>query len=227
MVNVLVCKRDGVQHYATIRNFSTLVGRLLSNHGHIVHRRCLHAYSSQELLDAHVLDCFHAQRIKFPKDARCRFTNIQKHLLAPFVVYAHFDSILRVDEDVAMDTTQGVEVGRNEPTSVAGSFQEQPPCSFAYSFAVWYRTSPDLLSPTGERMTGRNLCTSCKRKRSRCFRSTLLHPNNCQRSPRQNCARSTLPSTVTYATSRWEGTKCVIIVTLHDSSHTFKIYIYY
>ena len=30
----------------------------------------------------------------------------------------------------------------------------------------------------------------------------------------QSCALSTLPPTVTNASSRWEGTKCVIIVTL-------------
>ena len=79
--------------YSTIRNFSRLVGRQLSNHGHTIHccRRCLHAYSSQELLDA--LDCFHAQRTKFPKDPRCRFTNIRKQLLVPFVVYADFESM--------------------------------------------------------------------------------------------------------------------------------------
>ena len=39
-------EHDGIQHYTTIRNFSRLLGRQLSNHGHIVHccRRCLHAY---------------------------------------------------------------------------------------------------------------------------------------------------------------------------------------
>ena len=55
----------------------------------------VHAYSSQELLDARVLDCCHAQRTKFPKDLRCRLTNIQKQLLPPFVLYADFESILQ------------------------------------------------------------------------------------------------------------------------------------
>ena len=46
-VDLLLFECDGVQHYTTIRNFSRLVGRQLSNHGHTVHccRRCLHAYS--------------------------------------------------------------------------------------------------------------------------------------------------------------------------------------
>ena len=90
-------ERDGVHHYTTIRNFSRLVRRQLRNHGHTVHccRRCLHAYSNQELLDAHALDCCHMQRTKFPKDPRCRFTNILKQLLAPFVVYPDFESVLQ------------------------------------------------------------------------------------------------------------------------------------
>ena len=117
-----------------IRNFSRLVGRQLNNHGHTVHccRRCLQPYSSQELLDAHAIDCCHAQRTKVPKDPRCRITNIQKQLLAPFVVYADFESILQWVGDEAMDTTQGVAAGRDEPIPAAGPFQEHLPCSFAY-----------------------------------------------------------------------------------------------
>ena len=119
-VDLQLFERDGMQHYATIRNISRLVGRQLSNHGHTDHccRRCLHAYSSQELLNAHALDCCHVQRNKFPKDPKCRFTNIQKQLLSPFVgvVYADFESILQRVGDEAMDTTQGVAVGGDEPT---------------------------------------------------------------------------------------------------------------
>ena len=68
-VDLLLFEHDGVQHYTTIRDFSRLVGRHLNNHGHTHHccRRCLHAYSSQALLDAHALDCCHAQRTKFPQ----------------------------------------------------------------------------------------------------------------------------------------------------------------
>ena len=96
-VDLPLFEYGGVQHYTTIRNFSSLVGRQLSNHGHTVHccRRSLHAYLSQKLLDAHALDWCHAQRTKFPKDPRRRLTNIQKQLLVPFVIYADFESILQ------------------------------------------------------------------------------------------------------------------------------------
>ena len=56
------------------------------------------------------------RRTKFPKHTRCRITNIQKQLLAPCVVYAEFESILQRVGDEAMDTTQGVAVGGDEPT---------------------------------------------------------------------------------------------------------------
>ena len=93
-VDQLLFEHDGVQLYTTIRDFSRLVGKQLSNHRHAAHccRRCLYAYSSQELLDAHALDCCHAQRTKFPKDPRCRFPNARKQLTARFVVYADFES---------------------------------------------------------------------------------------------------------------------------------------
>ena len=63
----------------------------------------------------------------FPKDPRCRFTNVQKQLPAPFVLYVDFESILKpVNEDV--DVTQGVDTGIE---SSSHTFQEHTPCSFA------------------------------------------------------------------------------------------------
>ena len=147
VVGLLLFEVDGVQRYTTIRDFSRLVGRQLNNHGHTFNcwRRCLHAYSSKELLDAHALDCCHAQRPKFPKDQRCRFTNTQKQLLAPTIVYADFESILHRVLDDAMDTTQGVATGGNEQTAVSGPFLEQLPCSFAYK--VVSSLVPDFSMP--------------------------------------------------------------------------------
>ena len=118
-VDLLLIERNGIQHYTTIRNVSRLVNRQMSNHEHVVYcgNQRLRAYSTQELLDAHASDCCHAQRTKFPDDPRCRFTNIQKELPAPFVVYADFDSILKPD-DKDVDTTQGVETGSESSSHV-------------------------------------------------------------------------------------------------------------
>ena len=130
-MSICYCLNVMVFSTATIRNFNRLVGSQMSNHEHAVYccKQCLHAYSTQELLDAHATDCCHAQRTKFPDDPRCRFTSIQKQLPAPFVVYADFESILKpVDNDV--DTTRGAEVGGESSYHV---FQEHIPCSFAYN----------------------------------------------------------------------------------------------
>ena len=88
-VDLLLFERNGIQHYTTIRNASRLVSNNCQ-HTFFCCKQCLHAYSTQELLDAHATDCCHAQRTMFPDDPRCRFTNIQKHLPAPFVVCADF-----------------------------------------------------------------------------------------------------------------------------------------
>ena len=129
-VDLLLYECNGIQHYTTIKNFSRLISGQLSNHNGATYccKKCLHAYSSKELLAEHTLDCFHVQRTKFPKDPRCRFTNIQKQLPAPFVEYADFESILEpVNEDV--DVTQGVVTVAKSSTTV---YQEHVPCSFAY-----------------------------------------------------------------------------------------------
>ena len=107
----LLHEMGGIQHYTTIRNFSWLVSGLINNHDGAVYccKNCLHAYSRLDLLEEHSLGCCHVQRTKFPKDTLCRFTNIQKKLPAPFVVYADYESVLKPLSDV--DTTQGVAAG--------------------------------------------------------------------------------------------------------------------
>ena len=53
-VHLVLFERNGIQHFTTIRNFSRSVGSQVSNHGHTVYccKQCLHAYSTQKLLDA-------------------------------------------------------------------------------------------------------------------------------------------------------------------------------
>ena len=56
-----------------------------------------------------------------PTDLRCRFTNVQKQLPTPFVVYADFESILKlVNGDV--DVTQGVDIGIDSSTAYPMQF---------------------------------------------------------------------------------------------------------
>ena len=109
---LLLYECNGIQQYTTIKRFSRLISGQLSNHNAATYccKKYLHAYSSKELLAEHAADCCHVQTTKFPKDPRCRFTNIQRQLPGPFVVYADFESILKpVNEDVHV--TQGVSTG--------------------------------------------------------------------------------------------------------------------
>ena len=149
-VDLPLIECNGVQHYTTIKNFSRMVSSQLSNHNCATYscKKSLHAYTTQDLLNAHAEDCFHTQRTKFPKDPRCRFTNIQKQLPASFVVYADFESILKpVNEDVGV--TQGVGTGIESSSHV---FQEQIPCSSTYQIVS--SVDPDFSQPlvlyTGE-----------------------------------------------------------------------------
>ena len=58
-MDLLLIECNGVQHYTTIKRFSRLVSSQLSNHNSATYccRKCLHAYSTQELLNAHAEDC--------------------------------------------------------------------------------------------------------------------------------------------------------------------------
>ena len=95
---------------------------------------------STRLLEPGVVEC----------SCSCRFTNIQKQLLAPFVVYADFESILQRVGDEAMDTTQGVAADGDEPTPAAGPFQNHLPCSFAYKLVS--SVVPDFSRPLASYM---------------------------------------------------------------------------
>ena len=141
-VDLLLHKLGEIQNKTTITDFSRLInGQLSSHHGTVYCcKKCLHAYSSPELLVKHSEDCCHVQNTKFPKDPRCRFTNIQKQLLAPFVVYADFESVLKPFSDI--DTTQGVTLGEESSTT---AFQEHVLCSFAYTIAS--SVDPDFSRP--------------------------------------------------------------------------------
>ena len=77
-VDLLLHELGEIQHYSTITDFSRLLSGHLSNHGHAVYccKKCLHVYSNPNLLAVHSFDCCHLQHTKFPKDPRCRFTNI-------------------------------------------------------------------------------------------------------------------------------------------------------
>ena len=142
-VDLLFYECGGIQHYATISNFSRLGCNQFNNHSGAIHfcKKCLHGYSTPELLKDHGEYCWHAQRTKFPKDSLCRFTNVEKQLPAPFAACADSESILQPVGD-EVDNTQGVGVGVESSTT---AFQEHVPCSFA--FKIVSSVDPDFSRP--------------------------------------------------------------------------------
>ena len=60
-VDLLLHERNGVQHYSTIKNFSRLISGHLSRHDGAVYccKKCLHAYSTKELLATNSVNCCH------------------------------------------------------------------------------------------------------------------------------------------------------------------------
>ena len=113
---------------------------------------------STRLLEPGVVGCSCSRLLPCAKDQislrtrGCRIANIQKQLLAPFVVYADIESILQRVGDEAKDTTQGVAVGGAEMTPATGPFQEHLPCSFTYKLvsSVVPDFSVPLVSYRGE-----------------------------------------------------------------------------
>ena len=127
-IDLLMHELGGIQHYSAIRNFSRLVSGQTGSHQHAIYccRKCLHGCTSASKLKEHTRLCMYSQCTEFPRDTRCRFTNIHKQLTAPFVVYADFESVLKPLSDC--DTTQGVEIGTTSITA----YQEHVACSFSY-----------------------------------------------------------------------------------------------
>ena len=124
-VDLLLHECNGDQHYYTIKDFIRLISGQLSNHSHAIYccKKCLHAYSTKELLAAHAVDCCHVQHTKFPP-----MMSFYQH---PEAVDSTLCSIcgFRVHSKACEGVTQGVSTGTASSTTV---YQEHEPCSFAY-----------------------------------------------------------------------------------------------
>ena len=91
-------------------------------------RYCLHAYSKKELLVNHISDCYAingTQKVSLPDEDHkiLKFTNYDKQLKVPFVIYADFESITEPIES---------RPNPNPNESYTSSYQLHTPCSFAY-----------------------------------------------------------------------------------------------
>ena len=93
-------------HYCLIRDFNRLMYSY-NKHNEKKHfcRYCLHAYSKKELLVNHISDCYAingTQKVSLPDEDHkiLKFTNYDKQLKVPFVIYADFESITEPIESI-------------------------------------------------------------------------------------------------------------------------------
>ncbi|KAB0792615.1 hypothetical protein PPYR_11269 [Photinus pyralis] len=107
---LLISNKAGNTHYTYINNFSRLVSKQISQRNGATHfcDGCINYFRTEQQLKKHQMqDCNHTSTIlptttlKLDKTGNMRpenlltFTNFQKQMLLPFVIYADFESILQ------------------------------------------------------------------------------------------------------------------------------------
>jgi hypothetical protein len=99
-INLLWLKTEATSHYCLITNINRFLSRTKRHKGkQCFCPYCLHAFSSEDLLIEHKSKCsVHGpQKIELPSEADniLKFTDYQKTLKVPFVIYADFETINR------------------------------------------------------------------------------------------------------------------------------------
>src|SRR5688572_16215475 len=126
-VDLLLLADGENQHYVWIKD----LGRIINKHNKHEHklfpcRRCIHPFSRQDLLLAHIKDCKgisdKPQRIVIPEEGKniLKFQNHHKQMRVPYINYADFEAlnIPVKNEDLEETNTRLI--------------AEQKPCSFCY-----------------------------------------------------------------------------------------------
>ena len=92
-VDLLYLSDQGNSHYCMIKNFNGLMHRYSKHQHRNFCKYCLHAFTREELLDEHLPDCVEINGtqktyLPEPNDGNLQFTNHNKGLKVPFVIYA-------------------------------------------------------------------------------------------------------------------------------------------
>jgi len=101
-INLMLIQNNEKSHYTFVRRLSALLHGQ-SKHCAITHfcERCLHDYTTAELMKRHKPECRGQlkwpTRTELPKEGenKVKFKNHHKQMKAPFVVYADFESLIR------------------------------------------------------------------------------------------------------------------------------------
>ena len=123
-------------HYDLIKNFNSLMYNF-TKYKDTKHfcKRCLHCFSSKNLLERHKGDCFlinGTQAIEMPAEGlKIYFKNHHKMLPVPFVIYADFEAITE-----KIDTCQP-----SNQKSYTTTYQSHRACGFGYKVVCHYDQS--------------------------------------------------------------------------------------
>ena len=96
-VNLLLISDDTKQHYCWIKDISKLLSLQTSKNSHVIHVcfRCLNTINTEKSLASHHEYCKSHEVIKIElpeKGWKISFTNHNRSMRVPFIVYADFES---------------------------------------------------------------------------------------------------------------------------------------
>ena len=126
-VNLLLISEGEKHHYCLIKSMSRLLTNRTKHHATQYYcNYCLHGFSRQDLLEAHVPYCqvHGAQKVKIPNesDKYLEFNNYMRQLKVPFCIYADFECT----------TKEIMSCEKNPDESSTEKYQKHEPNSFAY-----------------------------------------------------------------------------------------------
>ena len=128
-INLLLIEKDGQTHYTWIKDLNRLLyDQTKAKRKKNFCERCLQGFTSKEILEKHQVDFNGVDerpiRIQMPdKDKnKIKFTNYQKQMKVPYVIYADFESLLEPITTTAL----------NPEKSNTNNTEHHQACGFCY-----------------------------------------------------------------------------------------------
>ena len=131
-INLMLIKQGENTHYSYVKRLTALLYDQ-NRHNESKHfcERCLHGYKTKDLLERHKPECKgllkSPTRTEMSKEGenKMAFTNFQKQMKAPYVVYADFECLVK-----KISTCES-----NDKKSFTVKTEKHEPCGFSYVVA--------------------------------------------------------------------------------------------
>ena len=126
-IDLLYVSLDGSSHWCLIKHFDRFMNHVQKKGGYVYCKYCLQGFTSQPVLHKHEECCskIDAQHVSYPtkdKDDILTFTEWNKKLRCPFVIYSDMESFCVPMSGCSPDTS----------TSFTDNIQQYEPCGFGY-----------------------------------------------------------------------------------------------